>query len=84
MDQSDPFNHTECFDDILDYHQWVRRGQGETTESRDADAFVAQQADSIKARYIEAVANAANDCAGDAIEDDSDGGDDAESEYVAI
>ncbi len=52
----------------------------ETTEAGDSiDAFVAQQADGIKADYISAVANAAGGA-----EDDSDDEDDAESDEDAI
>ena len=76
MDQSDPFNRTESFNDILDYHQWARRRLGQATDvGGNIDAFVAQQADDIKLKYTEAVANAAS---GGAMEDDSDG--DAESD----
>jgi hypothetical protein len=78
MDQTNPFNHTECFTDILDYHQWARRRLGETTDSGDSvDAFVAQQADSVKFKYIEAVVNAAS---GGAMEPEDDSDDDAESD----
>ena len=77
MDQSDPFNRTESFNDILDYHRWARRRLGEaTTDASDSvDAFVTQQADGIKLKYTEAVAKAASSVA---MEDDSD--DDAESD----
>lgn len=72
-DQSDPFNRTECFNDIFDYHQWARRRLGETTDSGDSiDSFVAQQATSIKAKYIAAVANAKGGCDGGMNEDDRD------------
>jgi len=76
MDQSDPFNRTESFNDILDYHRWARQRLGETIiiDSGDSiDAFVAQQADGIKLKYTEAVAKAASSVA---MEDDSDGDDD--------
>ena len=80
MDQTDPFNRTECFTDILDYHQWARRRLGETTDSGDSvDAFVAQQADSVKLKYIEAVANAAS---GGAMEGDSDGDEESDEDMV--
>ena len=80
MDQTDPFNRTECFTDILDYHQWARRRLGETTDSGDSvDAFVAQQADSVKLKYIEAVANAAS---GGAMEGDSDGDEESDEDVV--
>ena len=76
MDQSDPFNRTESFNDILDYHRWARQRLGEatTTDAGDSvDAFVAQHADSVKLKYTEAVANAAGS---GAMKDDSDGDDD--------
>ena len=80
MDQTNPFNRTECFTDILDYHQWARRRLGETTDSGDSvDAFVAQQADSVKLKYIEAVANAAS---GGAMDDDSDGDEESDEDVV--
>ena len=83
MDQSNPFNRTERFSDILNYHRWARQRLGEaTTDTSDSvDAFVAQQADGIKLKYTEAVANAASACADSAEEeDDSDGVDDEECE----
>ncbi len=81
MEQSDPFNRTECFKDILDYHQWARRRLGEATDAGDSvDAFVAQQANGIKLKYTEAVANAASACADSAKEDGSDCVDDEECE----
>ena len=81
MDQSDPYNRTERFKDILDYHQWARRRLGETTDAGvSIDAFVAQQADGIKAKYVAAVENAAADNAGGEMEDDSDNDDSAGGE----
>jgi hypothetical protein len=81
MDQSDQYNRTERFKDILDYHQWARRRLGETTATGvSIDAFVAQQADGIKAKYVTAVANAAVDSAGGEMEDDSDDDDSAGGE----
>ena len=90
MDQSDQYNRTERFKDILDYHQWARRRLGETTAMGvSIDAFVAQQADGIKAEYVAAVANAGgtmeddsddDNSAGGEIEDDSDNDDSAGSE----
>ena len=80
MEQRDPFNRTECFNDILDFHQWARRRLGETTDTGGSiDAFVAQQADSVKLKYIEAVANAAS---GGALEDDSDCDEESDEDMV--
>ncbi len=81
MDQRDPFNRTERFKDILDYHEWARRRLGETTATGvSIDAFVAQQADGIKAEYVAAVENAAVDSAGGEMEDNSDDDDSAGGE----
>ena len=78
MDQMDPFNRTESFKDILDYHRWAQRRLGETTDAGGSiDAFVAQQADSVQAKYTEAVASAAS---GGAMEPEDDSDDDAESD----
>ncbi len=80
MDRSDPFNRTLCFTDILDYHQWARRRLGETTDTGGSiDAFVAQQADSVKLKYTEAVANAAS---GGAMDDNSDGDEQSDEDLV--
>ncbi len=85
MDQSDPFNRTERFKDILDYHRWAQRRLGETTDAGDSiDAFVAQHADSVQAKYTKAVANAASCDADSTEEDESDGGNDAESDDDAL
>ena len=76
----DPFNRTESFKDILDYHRWAQRRLGETTDAGDSiDTFVAQQADSVQAKYTEAVANAAS---GGAMEDDSDGDEESDEDVV--
>ena len=79
MAKINPFNRTESFTDILDYHRWAQLRLGETAGDS-VDAFVAQQADGIKLKYTEAVANAASGGADSAEEDDSDGVDDEECE----